>query len=79
MHLEWVKDLTSQQFLASLRRFIARQGKPQSAISDNAPQFKVAKTTIDIQWRKVMLIEEVKHYMSEGGIKWQFTTAFVPW
>ena len=79
IHLEWVKDLTPQQFLASLRRFVARRGKPQSVISDNVPQFKVVKTAIDLQWRKVMLDDEVKHYITEGGVKWQFTTALAPW
>ena len=49
IHLEWVKDLTPQRCLASLRRFVARWGKLQSVISDNAPQFKVVKTAIDLQ------------------------------
>ena len=79
IHLEWVKDLTPEQFLSCLRRFVARRGKPQSVISDNAPQFKVVKSAIDLQWRKVMLDDEVKQYMIEGGIKWQFTTALAPW
>ena len=26
-----------------------------------------------------MLDEEVRHYITEGGIKWQFTTALAPW
>jgi len=54
------------------------RGKPQSVISDNAPQFKVVKTDIDLQWRKVMLDDKVKQYMIEGGIRWQFTTALAP-
>jgi len=69
IHLEWVKDLTLQQFLSCFRRFVARRGKPQSVISDNAPQFKVVKTAIDLQWKKVMLDDNVKQYMIEGGIR----------
>ena len=79
IHLEWVKDLTLQQFLSCFRRFVARRGKPQSVISDNAPQFKVVKTAIDLQWKKVMLDDNVRQYMIEGGVKWQFTTALAPW
>ena len=43
------------------------------------PQFKVVKTAIDRQWKQLMLDEEVRHYIKEGGIKWQFTTALAPW
>ena len=34
---------------------------------------------MDRQWKQFMLDEEVRHYISEGGIKWQFTTALAPW
>ena len=47
IHMEWAKDLTPEQFLSCLRRFVARKGKPQLIISDNAPQFKVVKLAID--------------------------------
>ena len=41
IHLEWAKNLIPEQFLSCLRRFVARRGKPQLIISDNALQFKV--------------------------------------
>ena len=41
IYLELVEDMTPEQFLYALRRFIARRGKPHHIISDNAPQFKV--------------------------------------
>ena len=37
------------------------------------------KTAVDRQWKQLMLDEEVGHYITEGGIKWQFTTALAPW
>lgn len=43
IHLELIKDITAEQFLLTLRRFIARRGKPTQLILDNAPQFKLAK------------------------------------
>ena len=71
--------MTPDQFLSCLRRFVAGRGKPQLIISNNAPQFKVVKTVVDRQWKQLMLDEEVRHYITEGGIKWQFTTALAPW
>ena len=37
------------------------------------------KTAVDRQWKQLMLDKEVRHYITEGGIKWQFTTALAPW
>ena len=53
--------------------------KRKTSVNDNAPQFKVVKTVVDRQWKQLMLDEEVRHYITEGGIKWQFTTALAPW
>ena len=62
-------------FLDCLKRFIARRGKPRLVISDNAPQFRLVKTTLDEQWRS----NEVLNYFACKGIQWNFTTAFAPW
>ena len=59
--------------------YIAQRGKPQLISSDNALQFKVENTAVDRQWKQVMLNEEVRHYITEGVIKWQFTTTIAPW
>ena len=50
VHLEIVDDLTAEEFLLVLRRFIARRGNPSKIISDNAAQFKLSKSTIDDAW-----------------------------
>lgn len=39
IHLELVTDLSSETFLAALRRFTARRGKPSEIYSDNATNF----------------------------------------
>lgn len=39
VHLELVSDLSSEAFLACLRRFVARRGVPQSVYSDNGTNF----------------------------------------
>ena len=39
VHLELVSDLTSEAFIAALRRFVARRGKPSTVWSDNGTNF----------------------------------------
>ena len=75
IHLEWVTDLTGTQFLSCIRRFVSRRGKPDSIISDNAPQFKLTSTVLSKQWRDVFVDKEVLSYVAAEGIKWNFTTA----
>ncbi|GFX98650.1 uncharacterized protein TNCV_1502281 [Trichonephila clavipes] len=45
-HLEVVSDLTTEAFLACLRRFIARRSKPSVIWSDNATNFKGARNIL---------------------------------
>ena len=79
IHLEWVRTLSAEHFLNCLRRFMARRGRPELIISDNAAQFKLVKTVIDKQWKQLCLGEEVVSYFSDKGIGWKFTTALAPW
>ncbi len=46
VHLEIIYDISVEQFLLCHRRFISRCGKPKEIISDNASQFKLAKSTV---------------------------------
>ena len=39
VHFELVSDLTSEAFIACLRRFIARRGKPTLIMSNNGTNF----------------------------------------
>ena len=39
VHIEAVSDLTTEAFLACLRRFVARRGKPVSIWSDHGTNF----------------------------------------
>ncbi|XP_062715732.1 uncharacterized protein LOC134291675 [Aedes albopictus] len=43
VHLELAMDLTTQAFLAALKRFAARRGKPHLIMCDNATTFVGAK------------------------------------
>ena len=79
VHLELVKGLSAEAFLDCVRRFISRRGRPRRIICDNAPQFRLVKSTIDHQWLGVFNSNELSSFFSCEGIQWNFTTAFAPW
>ena len=69
VHLEVADDMTAEQFLMTLRRFISRRSTPKEIILDNAPQFKLTKTTIDKAWQRVVTGEDVHSYTANQNIK----------
>ena len=79
IHLELVDDMSTEEFLAALRRFVARRGKPAQIISDNAKQFKLASSTLDIAWHEMLHNPEVQTYSSNQRIKWKFIVELSPW
>ena len=79
IHLELVHDLTAQEFLMALRRFIARRGTPIEITLDNAPQFKASKNFVDRLWKDLIVDDSVHHYVSKEGITWRFLPEFCPW
>lgn len=80
VHLELVEDMTADQFMMCLRRFIARRGKPKQIISDNASQMKLVEKTLDKAWKEnVVKNEDVISYMANEEIKWKFIPEYAPW
>ena len=79
VHLEVVEDMTAEHFLEAFRRFIARRGKPNKIISDNATTFKAAKNTIDTAWNDIARDREVHSYLSKNRIEWKFIIELSPW
>ena len=59
IHLELISDMTSEQFLLCLRRFVSRRGRPEEITCDNAPQFKLVKNTFDKFWKNVITHQNV--------------------
>ena len=59
VHFELVRGLTAQQFLDCVRRFVARRGRPQLIISDNALQFILVHIVLDREWSMVFGDEDV--------------------
>ncbi|XP_044171590.1 uncharacterized protein LOC122955922 [Acropora millepora] len=67
--------METSEFLKSLKRFIARRGRPQKICSDNGRTFvAVAK------WLKAVMADEKVHdFLSRKRIQWQFNLSRAPW
>ncbi|GFW30818.1 integrase catalytic domain-containing protein [Trichonephila clavipes] len=79
VHIELVSDLTSQAFMAALKRFMARRGKCAKLFSDNGKNFVGASNEI----KKLLEIvrkpdEKIANYLAAEGIEWKFIPARSP-
>ena len=79
LHLELVSDLSTEQFLLALQRFVALRGSSNEIFSANVLQFKTASATLDLVWKNVIKSEDVQSYVSRSGIKWIFIVEMAPW
>ena len=79
IHLEIVADLSAEKFLLALRRFTARRGKPQQIVLDNAPQFKLTKSSVDVAWENPVRDPDIQLHIAEQRIKWSLIVQLSPW
>ncbi|XP_066590509.1 uncharacterized protein [Prorops nasuta] len=80
-HIEVVSDLTSQCFLAALKRFISRRGRPSQICSDNGTTFVGAYNQLKNVYRFIKeqnVQDEVKQYLSDLEIEWKFIPPYAP-
>ncbi|GFU43695.1 uncharacterized protein TNCV_1092911 [Trichonephila clavipes] len=70
-HLEVVSDLTTEAFLACLRRFIARRSKPSVIWSDNATNLEGARNILS-EWNEICKSNRIQLFSAEEGIEWNF-------
>lgn len=80
-HLEVVSDLTTEGFIAALKRFISRRGKCASIYSDNATNFVGANN--ELRELHTLLASDdhnnrVHDYLSVKGIIWHFNPPHSP-
>nr|XP_042903892.1 uncharacterized protein LOC122270483 [Parasteatoda tepidariorum] len=76
-HFEVVSDLTTDAFLACLRRFISRRSKPSIIWSDNASNFKGARNVLN-SMLELCQSNSVQNFNAEEGIQWHFTPPASP-
>ena len=79
VRLELMQDMSAYQFLLGFRRFIARHGKPNKVISDNASQFKLAADTVDKLWTDVLTKDDVLSHVAKENIQLKFIVELAPW
>nr|GBM29379.1 hypothetical protein AVEN_256716-1 [Araneus ventricosus]GBM29398.1 hypothetical protein AVEN_11715-1 [Araneus ventricosus] len=74
VHLELVTSLTTDKFLLSLRRFIARRGRPSIIYTDNGSNFKGSNQALNkVDWNKI------NDDTSVSRIQWKFIPPSSPW
>ncbi|GFV70433.1 integrase catalytic domain-containing protein [Trichonephila clavipes] len=75
VHIEAVGDLTTDSFIAALRRFSARRGAPRHIYSDNGTNFDGARRKLDEigkLWLSLPTNEAISYYLSKSSIDWHF-------
>lgn len=73
IHLELVSDLSTDCFLATLKRFIARRGKPALLLSDNATNFVGANAKLqELQLFFSKHRDKIIDSLSIDNISWKF-------
>ena len=75
VHLEVLKSMETSEFIPSLKRFIARRGRPKVIYSDNAKTFKAAAKWL----RKLQQDERFHAFLAENAVKWRFNISRALW
>ncbi|KAK3749831.1 hypothetical protein QZH41_004612 [Actinostola sp. cb2023] len=75
LFLELLPNMETTEFLGSLKRLIARRGRPKKIYSDNGRTFIGAAKWI----KQVMSDERVQDFLAQQQIHWQFNLSRAPW
>ncbi|XP_055686927.1 uncharacterized protein LOC129792164 [Lutzomyia longipalpis] len=78
IHLELVSSLTTNAFIAALRRFTSRRGAPKYIYSDNAKTFVGADRELKELLASTEYTDDVGNFMSGKGIQWRFQPPRAP-
>ena len=75
LHLEVLPNLETVTFLESLKRLVARRGRPSKIFSDNGRTFIGAA-----KWLKqIRSDEQIQSYLADEEIHWRFNLSRAPW
>lgn len=81
VHIEVVSDMTTQAFIASLTRFVARRGCPSQIHSDNGTNFVGAEAELNRMTeilRSMESRERIEYWSTQCNIEWKFSPARSP-
>ena len=79
IHLELVRNLSTESFLIAFRHFVARRRTPERLFSDNVTDFKAATPLRRNDCMNVASSGDCLNYFSSKGIEWHFITQYAPW
>ncbi|XP_055714253.1 uncharacterized protein LOC129808500 [Phlebotomus papatasi] len=77
IHIELVSDLTTDAFIASLKRFVSRRGKPAEILCDNATNFVGAARELK-EMAKLVESEEHQRQVTDSASKQGINFKFIP-
>lgn len=75
VHIELVSSLSTEAFLHTLRRFIARRGNPSIIYSDNATNFLGARNQLkelNDFFKRGKNLNSIKEFLSSNEVQWKF-------
>jgi len=75
VHIEVVTSLTKEAFLAAVRCFIARRGKPRTIYSDNGTSFQGAANELHEIYKMLQSTSQmatVQDFLATEGCDWKF-------
>ena len=75
LYLELLPDQTAEEFLKSLKRFIARKVRPEKIYSANGKTFVAGAKWL----KRIMKEESLQNLLAHQHIKWQFNFSKAPW
>jgi hypothetical protein len=75
VYLDLLPDLTTEEFIRSFKRLVARRGRPRKVYSDNGKTFVAASKWV----KNVMKDEELQNWLARNEIKSQFNLSRAPW
>ncbi|GFV15868.1 integrase catalytic domain-containing protein [Trichonephila clavipes] len=78
VHLEVVSDLTSKAFLACLKRFVTRRGKPLEIFCDQGTNFYGASRDLRKEFRQLMKEDAVHQFLVTDNITFHFNPPSAP-
>lgn len=81
IHVELVSDLTSEAFIAALKRFISRRGKPCHIYSDNGTTFVGAQNQLKELFdflNKEQVSDDLKQFLQLQQTSWTFIPPNAP-
>ena len=75
IYIELLSSLSTEEFIRSLKQFIARKGRPDKIYSDNGKTFVAAAKWLSAAQRN----ERLQNLLAEKEIHWQFNLSRAPW